>query len=378
MAISFTKQPTGVYPVFNESYIEFTSTLANNNRATITLNENLLVIGDYFEIYPNKDGVYQFNLKEIISEKLTQNGFVDQWSETPSNQNINTFGETIDGSYLSQELTIRVYSNITNESVIKTYNFFKYVVQVGEGYNFNTSRICNPSKNKFDYNITYFEGYPFAMDMMRVSNNIDISIKNNNTGFISDTISTSELNTFRLYVDTGTSNWTTQGFLPLNDILNRLEIRAKSGLGTFVTSNVNLKKISSKCGVYLKWFNNQGGYSYFLFDEFYKNNIKSNQLKLISNNQFNNANELKNLTSPIGKEGYESLVINANVDENESYFLKNLFTSPSVQMWSQNEPFIEGEWIDVELSGSYETNNKSSKNKITVTLDLPKLLTPTL
>jgi hypothetical protein len=30
----------------------------------------------------------------------------------------------------------------------------------------------------------------------------------------------------------------------------------------------NIKRMESNCGIYLKWFNANGGYSYWLFDKF--------------------------------------------------------------------------------------------------------------
>jgi hypothetical protein len=40
-------------------------------------------------------------------------------------------------------------------------------------------------------------------------------------------------------------------------------------------ANINIKRMESNCGIYLKWFN-ANGYSYWLFDKFYSDTTSKN------------------------------------------------------------------------------------------------------
>jgi hypothetical protein len=49
-------------------------------------------------------------------------------------------------------------------------------------------------------------------------------------------------------------------------------------------ANINIKRMESNCGIYLKWFNANGGYSYWLFDKFYSDTTSTKPLmKLLVN-----------------------------------------------------------------------------------------------
>jgi hypothetical protein len=43
-------------------------------------------------------------------------------------------------------------------------------------------------------------------------------------------------------------------------------------------ANINIKRMESNCGIYLKWFNANGGYSYWLFDKFYSDTTNTKPL----------------------------------------------------------------------------------------------------
>ncbi|OAB78788.1 hypothetical protein [Cochleicola gelatinilyticus] len=394
MAITFTKQPIGIYPAYNNSYIEFTSSLVGDNKAVINVVDvGILSIynSNSFTIYPNVSGKYLFNLKDIIKAKFNKYGFDDLYSETPTADAMDGFGESIEGTYLQQLISITVSNDSQTDTINKTYYFFKGVKQFSELSDEITfspetqiinsnPEILNISENNIDFSLTYFEGFPFAFDIKRVLQNNEIVIKNLNTGVIADTLEANSNNAFRIYVDTGTINWNTTEFLPLTDTLNRLEIYKLDGLNnTSNKTNLNLKKYPSKCGVYLKWFNNQGGYSYWLFDEFTKYSLSAKDLKSVASNNFRNVNEgLVAPTKLIGKKGSESVRLKSRVDANEDKLIQSLFTSPSVQMYSSSQPYVNGKWINVEVSNKYENSNKKLTNNVEVTIDLPDLITPTL
>ncbi len=367
MAISINTEPTIIYPAYNDSFITFQSSLTGTTRAIIQLLPSA-TFPKPFEIYSNINGVFVFNLKEAIKSRFNENGFDDIYDIYPTG-----WIKNLDNTYLNQTINITDYNeDTTGTTLTRNYEFYKSVKQVGQPIFDNTNQILNVSKNGIDYNLTYFEGYPFSFEIQRVNQDDSIKVYNRNIGLFSNNLISTSTNTLRVYIDKVTTNWTTSNFLPLQDNLNKLEVYNTGVL----TTNLNLKKVPAKCGVYLKWFNNDGGYSYFLFDEYYQSESSYKTIATVSNSIYRNVdNGLKTKTKIIGKEGGKRLKLRATIDKNEVNHLESLFSSPSVQIWSSQNPFIEGEWINVTLKGSHSYFTKKALNEIKIEIDLPEQIT---
>lgn len=370
MAISIINEPNIIYPAYNDSYIEFTSSLTGTTKAVIQL-EPSATFPKPFEIYPNLNGRFLFNLKEPVKSRFNTNGFEDIYYIYPTG-----WSKNIENTYLTQTINITDYGvETTGTTLNRTYEFYKSVKQVGEPVHNNPNQILNNSINGIDYNISYYEGYPFSFELQRVGDGDAIKVYNRNTSIFSNNLISDSNSTFRIYIDKVTTNWTTSNFLPLQDDLNKLEIYNTGVL----TTNLNLKKVPAKCGVFLKWFNDNGGYSYFLFDEFYNSNTSNKTIDEVTRNDFNNVNNgLKSPNKIIGKQANESLTVKATVDKNEVEHLRSLFTSPSVQLYTSQSPFIEGEFIDVTISGSHNYFTKKALNEVKIKINLPEQITLSL
>lgn len=365
MAFSFTKEPTGIYPAYNDSFLEFSSTLTDNYKGEITVTALGLVIA----VYADANGDYLFNLKDIVQALINANGFTES-EDTP----VSGFVKAFDMGYLSLDLTIKVYSDTANESTSKTYTFIRGVKQIGESVWTNTAQLLHPSPNGIDYNLTYFEGYPFSFELQRLTNTDSLSFKNLNTGDSTTAYVVGTTASHRVWVDKGDANWTSDSYLPLPDLINRIEVKVNA----VVKSNVRIKKVAERCGVYLKWFNQDGGYSYFLFDEFHKVRLRGSERGLVSSNQFNNVGSLSAPYLSTGVRVEESMMVKATVDRNEAAHLRALISSPSVQLWSKQEPYVAGQWIDVRIKSAFSISNKKNMNEVSVDILMPELLTPTL
>ncbi|OCK42539.1 hypothetical protein BA195_10205 [Tenacibaculum soleae] len=368
MAITIQKEPLGIYPAYNDSFVQFTSSLTGTTEAIIEIEG---INTKPFLIYPNLNGRFIFNLKELVKSRFNTNGFNDPFTSYPSE-----WGESVEGSYLTQSINITDYGvGVTGTTISRNYEFFKSVKQIDEVVYNNNCQILNHSENGVDYNLTYFEGFPFSVDLQRINKYNTVKIKNLNNEFLSNALSSLSTDSFRLYIDKGTSNWSTSNFLPLSDNLNRLEIYENN---TFKT-NLNLKKVPAKCGVYIKWFNNDGGYSYWLFDEFYKTTTKAKKLKSVNTNSFNNVNDgLVAPTTLIGKEVGETIKVKSTIDKNEAELLSSLIASPSVQMYTSQRPYINGKWVNVTINDTYTISNKRALNQAKFTIELPNKITARL
>lgn len=368
MAITINLEPTGIYPGYNNSFVKFSSDLANNNRAEITASPSE-TFPNAFLIYPDTDGEYVFNLKEVAKTILNANGFAD------SNFFDDAYFKNISGLYLLQEVTIEVFSDIDSESVVKNYQFFKSVKQVLEPIHPNPYQLLSNSNSGVDYFLTYFEGFPFHFDLQRVADAKTITVKSLNTSVISPDMDTTDESAFRINVDRSEGlNWTDDNFLPLITGLNRLEIYEDAAFKT----NLYLTKKKVCSGIYLKWFNSDGGFSHFLFQEYFSDNIKANDIAFVGVNEFLNVGSFNGSVKSIGRSASRSFKVRVKCDSNEVKQIQSLYTSPWIQMYSSRNQNVKGEFIDVKITGIYAVKNKVSNNEFILNVTLPEMITPKL
>lgn len=367
MAITFLKEPEGIYPAYNDSFIEFTSDLADNNKVEITVYPTT-VFGRNFVIYPDADGKYLFNLKEPIKAIFNAEGFED------ANLFTDSYWKSVTDIYHELAIDIKVYSDTSSEQFSRSYEFIKAVKQVGEPTFDNEFRLLTYTPDGINHELTYFEGFPFHFEIQRVvySSGKYIRVKSLNTSAQTDKMSVTETGAFRINVDRGQGgNWTTDAVLPLIDGLNRLEVYEN----TVFKANLILRKVKPCSGVYIKWFNRNGGYSHYLFKEYYNENIKGRDAGLIVNTEFQNINEITGAVKSTGKNAERSFVVKAKYRRSEYEVLRDIFISPFVQIYTSTNPNVEGRFVDVLVNGSFTRNNKKEFNDIVITVDLPDMIT---
>lgn len=371
MAITYSKQPSGIYPAYNDSFMEFTSDLSGHLRAEIQI-QPLSLFPKKYVIYPDSNGNYLFNLKESIKTIFNQDGFSD------INYFTDEFSKSISGLYHLLNIQIEVFNDSTSDSDFPYYQFFKAVKQIGEPIHSNPFELLSYSPNGINHSLTYFEGFPFHVDIKRVvklSADKNITVKNLGTGAISDAFAVTASGSFRLNIDLGDGqNWTSANKLPLIEGLNRLEIYED---GVF-KSNLNLWK-KKKCeGIYLKWFNRAGGFSHFLFNPFYLETIEGSDIGTILNNDFENIADVVGISRSMGKRASRTLTLRAKYRTEEFEILKDIFISPSVQIYTSQEANVQGRFIDVKVEGSFVRNTKKEFNDIAIAVELPEMQTAKL
>ena len=156
--------------------------------------------------------------------------------------------------------------------------------------------------------------------------------------------------------------------------MNKLEVYED---GDFRT-NLFLKKKKICSGIYLKWFNADGGFSHWLFSEFTNEKIKGKDISFIGRNKFLNVGNLKSSFLSTGKTGAKGLNVKTKYKQTEADVLKSLFISPLIQMYTSKEANVEGEFIDVTVEETYSNDSKRGINEIALTIDLPELITARL
>lgn len=376
MAITFTKQisETDVLNAFNNNVVEF-----NSDSVKTSIKTTIKILGEELEITPNPSGVFRYNFKEIVKKLINTNYFRDTIEPE-----IETSFVYLDESVFKElevEYVIQ-FDDLTEETISKTYKFLKSVEQL-ETFRqrlINTENtsiaILTPFTDRSNktYFSTYFEGYPF--DISIYSNvNRTITIKNKKIGQ-STTVSLSK-GVNRLFISDGNNNFSFEDELPLYFGVNELEFQVSST--EYVT--LFLKKVESECGVYLKWFNNEGGWNHFLFKS-YSEKRKMKSVGVL-HQDFDNLIDTQESEIEMGIVSGDSLKFYAGrLEEYEKRIINGLSDSPKINrylncMFQKSE---ETDWIS-ERIGTKNMELIDSKKKLyeaTITLNKTKRNTMTL
>ncbi|MCG2611516.1 hypothetical protein LZZ90_08345 [Flavobacterium sp. SM15] len=353
-------------PAYNDSIITFHSTLTGTTLAEISV----VPSGNTFTVYPYNNE-FRYNFKDLVKTMINPNGFAD--SIIP---NLNGSLYIIDDNSLQLvfQPSITTYTETSGDTVSLNYKFLKSAEQL-IGYkrkidNDNSVRILLPTVNNQDYNLTYHEGYPKDFAIAGINSGDTYYFKNTNSGAVTQTFTGTTNEVKRIYLSDGSTNLTIVDELSISSNINNIELWVN---GVF-NSNIRVKKLESQCGVLLKWFNQNGGYSYWLFEKFYKESLKTKDLDDI-NGSWDNLQNVTFITNSLGKMANKALQLSSSYDQQEKEYLLDLMKSPKVEMYIHNNPFnqfLEGDFIGVKVSdGSTSFENKSQKNKIKITVELP-------
>ncbi|WP_281754697.1 hypothetical protein [Neptunitalea chrysea] len=367
MAITIYKEPQGtILPAYNNAILEFGPDTGTAARALVT-------VGDYtFELSPN-EGVFYINLKEVITLLFNQNAFADTVVVDVASNYV--FPDA--NLYLEQEINLKVilYNGDTFTNT-RTYAFLKSVQQqIHPLYTVDeTLQLLTPSTDSAKY-ITYFEGQPFDVSIYaNAAQEVTLTHVANGTTLTINVLK----GVNRLFLSSGES---TQGFeavFPLYYGINQIELTTTTA-GLVGTLFVTKKEVN--CGVYLKWLNASGGWSYWRFKPYYEETLKTKTLNTI-NNDFYNLEEAQSGTFSTGKEAEVSLKISSGfLSEEEKRVVATLFSSPKVYYYHNNpeQAFSLTDWKEVEIAqGSYMVNNtRLRKTEFRPVITMPMQYTQT-
>ena len=368
MAVTLTTEPQGqLLNAYNNSVIEFGTDVGTPARALIVVNDEYT-----FEVTPNK-GVFYFNLKEIVKVIINQGNFPDNIEV----MNPLTFLFPDADLYKEIPFEITVFkTNGSSETLTKTYKYIKSAKQIVRRY-FDENdliKILSPSTDITSY-VTYFEGYPFDVSIFsNIARTVTITHKRTTTSI---NVNLSK-GVNRLFLSNGEND--NMGFeeqLPLFIGINELEIEVDidNKLTLFVT------KKPVECGVYLKWFNKNGTWSYWKCSPIFKESINARDLEEF-NNDYSNIETTKNRVSQTGKEAVKTLQLKTDrMTERERFVVAQIFDSPKVFYYNNLElqPFNLVDWKEVKVSSSNQEirNTKKVVTEYNLKIELPQEYTQT-
>lgn len=370
---------------YNNNVIIFTS----DDQTKIPLFCDISINNTSFSttIYPNPDNEFYYNFKEVFPSVVNDNSFQDFTDIRFDPSDITTYVYSEDANtYRELNITFSVtYEDSTVENLNRQVNILRAVLDLENFkiYQIPNQLIDNTVLTTYAENgfvgfprvgyAKYFEGYPFDFSFLSSES---VTIKNL-TNLDSVTLENLTKVT-RLGISDGRTDTTIDLFFLITDGENILLLETPE-------FQYQLKLIKeNKCneGIYIKWLNNLGGWSYWLFNSNHRRDLNASSLGVI-NNDFDN---LQDTTSPylsLGKESNNVIrCLTDNITSEENDLLKTVFESPKVYLFT-GTPFAKNtyqDWMEVEVSNRniITKQYKNVLNDFEVVLKLPKKNTMTL
>lgn len=353
MAIVFNKQldTTKIALAFNNNVIEFYS-----DSGIAPEDATISVGGETVTIYPNPNGVFRYNFKQLIKNLINVDNYTDDlvtditttyvydWTDK-----VTLIGDVVTTINLSNDTTETDTHNITWLSGYVDVESWKQLYP-SEDLLADEVRLLqkNNSDSYYNYYIKYWYGYPFDLSIYANDNEVTIT---NNTNLLDATYQLNEVS--RLVFSDGRTDATIEDDIVLLQGVNDLDFDNEF--------NIRLEKITDFCpnGVYIKWINSLGGWSYWLFSKG-ETSTKTDSRGAL----FNDVNNLEDTLSPfvsLGKDKNKSIKVREKrVSEKYKLILEDLLDSAKVYLFT-GTPFSQNfnnDWLEVELKdGTFITEN---------------------
>lgn len=344
--IIFTKKPPEqeVLYAYNNNIIEFTSNVAGQ-----ALHAEITIGGYEFVLFPDYYGRFRLNLKNHIPVLINQNNFTDA---VPSGSNPLTavVVNATEGTYLQVVMAIKIHLKTpiayTDEGSI-TLPFIKGVAQLPyknamQNQPGGSLYLLSPASPAEPYNLTVVDGYPIDMSLLKLGNSTTVHILNESTeAEYSFTINNSAA-VRRIYLFNGTN--ALFNMMPFNYGINNLIITSGSS-----EARVQIYREKERCGVYIKWFNQQGGWSYHLFDAMHSVDRAFSSKGTLENN-FLDVRETVSPQLNVGTTSKDTLTVKAeNLSAQDKVLIDSLLESPKIYLFTgeTNKPLKQTDWLEI-------------------------------
>lgn len=367
-------EPNRLYMAFNNHVVRFRSNTigAEPLYCDITAGSALNV-----RLYPDPLGNFFFNFKPYVSALINRRNFNDNTNvEINSNEpqafvygfNHGTFLQLM----VNFRITLLTEETETTEVTGHALSWLAGVEQINDYNNFNSNGlyVLSPFRklSATDYYLKYWQGYPFDMPFYTSGTGITLY---NETNLLSASFSILGYGE-RLFFSDGRTDESLEDLLPLVEGYNKLKL---SGSGTANDKYIMLEKMGYKSGVYLKWLNKYGGYSYWLFEDTYSVDRSTKHLGEIDRDNAN-LTEANTRTNQIGKESQDTIKIIAELlTEDERRIVEGILDSPKIYLFT-GQPYSRSslkDWTEVTLktTNARLKNAKQPLTNFTFDIELP-------
>jgi len=384
MSIIFSKpiEATKLRMAYNNDVLRFYSdnTVAAKSCRITNRNDTTAL---NITLYPAPDGTFFFNFKPYVTALINTHNFADTLLTELDRTNPDTFiYNATPGTLLQINVNIEItFADGSTDDVTHTLTWLAGASQPGSYTPQSTlgtyvlSPFAKASANA--WHLKYWQGYPYDISVYTPATVFRVS---NETNLLTQQF-TIPGQVFRLVFSNGDDDETLEDLLPLSDGHNSLRILATaepSADDVFVTLN----KVAYKPGVYLKWLNAMGGYSYWLFEDTYSIDRSTKQLgELDSDND--NIEDSFGRTIQVGKESQDTLKIVVELlTEEERRIVEGILDSPKIYLFT-GQPYARNgyhDWVEVALKTTWARikNPRQPLTNFTFDVELPVRYTQTL
>jgi len=356
MAIVFSKDiaVNKLLMAYNNNIVEF-----NSDSALEAISADITGLGIIAKVYPRPDGTFYFNFIDYITSIINTKNFADDLEYDLVDGDITTFiYDVANGCYKEGIVTFKInFIDTTFETTTRDLHFLAGVHQL-ENYKknqilFDTNifAFLHPVQNRSNNicYLKYWEGYPFELSFHYVITENSINIINTTNGL--DYLINPLSKISSLFLSDGRTDVTLEDFLPLVNGINNLEFFVDDE-----TPNVNLiiEKADSECGVYIKFLNSYGRWTYWLFShKHYRNRTSKSLIEM--DNDYRNLEDTISPTIQSGKSSGETIkCAYERLNEMQKILLDEISDSPKILMFT-GERFSKAninDWMEVNLKTS--------------------------
>jgi hypothetical protein len=414
---------------YNNDVIRFSSNVATPAQfCDVTIGTATTV-----RLYPDPNGKFFINFKPYVSALINTNYFEDTLKTALSVTSTSSFVYNMTNSvFMQHNVTLTVtLADLATDVGTYTLSWLAGVQQWDNAasYTVNDLLVLSPPDKDAanSYFIKYWQGYPFDISVFTSETSLTL---HNKTNLLSQQFAFTGYGD-RLVFSDGRTDETLEDILPMVEGFNKLELvqskqtyyppvlqdsivpwfgrdlnyvarvndtdndidttlMATPGnlLGrvrqrTIETSKfITLEKVPYHCGVYLKWFNALGGYTYWLFENTYSVDRSTRQLGELANDNAN-LEDSYGRTLQVGKESQDSIKIIAEMlTPQERTVVEGILDSPKIYLFT-GKPFSRNsnqDWIEVTLktTGARLKNPRQPLTTFGFDIELPVRYTQTL
>lgn len=379
MAITFTKELSqeNYLHAYNNNVVSFYSNSSEKAvKATISIG------GKSVTITPDPQGIFYYNFLQVFKLLVNRNYFRDDVVSNFAPDAVisnglkptDEYAMPIDSNVFQQTTAVFtiIFSNGSQESTTRSYKILRSLLQL-EDYRRGLSNELNtlfslllplPIDSRRTYYATMFDGYPFDIPLYSNAPRT-LYLKNVVTGFEASVDVRAGVNRFAL--QDGQDTVTLENRFPLHLGINKIEISTQSpGLSAPEGESpitLFLEKKEASCGVYLKWFNQVGGWSYYLFNKLQENRSKKDLPQAVTNSD--NLEDTRDLIVSFGASTSDRYrVFTEKVDLNQKRAIDTIVGSPKIYRYIE-VPFQRqtlNSWVSDRLNtNSYELSSWKTK-----------------
>lgn len=338
----------------NDVYRFYSDSITSPAYAEVSIND-----ASPIRLYPNPQGRFYCNLMPYIKAMINTTNFEDVTTTELSVTDAQSFVyDANNGRYFTAQVTFKVMeSESVNDGTNLALYWLAAAQQHGEFRLINTDELLaftpNTPNTLNQWYVKYWEGYPFDIGFYNESK----SFKMEHTGNLHWQDFHSGNACSRLFLSDGRTDVTLEDFIPLSTGTNTMKLTRQNDDNFYM---LTVDKAESYKGVYLKWLNAQGGYSYWLFENTYAVDRTVKDLGELDRD-FSNLDSSFGRASQIGRQSQDTLKLVAELlTPPQRNIVQNLIESPKIFLFTGTPYGRTGyaNWVEV----SVKTNSARIKN----------------